>query len=110
MYVIGDKCEKCMEGHYKHPECKGTIILKPKLNQLRVNYDFYVLFKWKLFFLVLTKLVWQSSSFSNFDFNHYFSGLPKHIQLWTFPYVRLLNKPYENEVTLRRQNPPLKFC
>ena len=26
MYIIGDKCEKCMEGHYKHPECKGTVI------------------------------------------------------------------------------------
>ena len=32
------------------------------------------------------------------------------IQLWTFDYVQLLNKPYENKVTLRRQNPPLKCC
>ena len=30
------------------------------------------------------------------------------IQLWTFAYIRLLNKPYENEVILREQNPPLK--
>ena len=32
------------------------------------------------------------------------------IQLWTFTYVRLLNKPYENEVTLREQKIPLKYC
>ena len=31
------------------------------------------------------------------------------IQLWTFAYVRLLNKPYENEVTLRGQNMSLKY-
>ena len=30
----------------------------------------------------------------------------KHIQLWTFAYIRLLNKPYENQVTLTGQNPP----
>ena len=34
----------------------------------------------------------------------------KNIQLWTFAYVRLLNKPYENEVTFRGQNIPLKCC
>ena len=33
-----------------------------------------------------------------------------HVQPWTFAYVRLLNKPYENEVTLREQKIPLKFC
>ena len=33
-----------------------------------------------------------------------------YVQLWTFAYVRLLNKPYENEVTFRGQNPPLKCC
>ena len=39
------------------------------------------------------------------------SGLPTLlIQLWTFAYVRLLNKPYENEVTLRRQNLSSKYC
>ena len=32
------------------------------------------------------------------------------IQLWTFAYVRLLNKPYENQVTLTGQNPPSKCC
>ena len=32
------------------------------------------------------------------------------IQLLTSDYVWLLNKPYEKEVTLRRQNPPLKCC
>ena len=32
----------------------------------------------------------------------------RHLQLPTFAYNRLLNKPYENEVTLRGQNPPLK--
>ena len=30
------------------------------------------------------------------------------IQLWNSDYKRLLNKPYVNEVTLIRQNPPLK--
>ena len=32
------------------------------------------------------------------------------IQLPTFAFTRLLNKPYENEVTLTGQNPPLKCC
>ena len=32
------------------------------------------------------------------------------IQLSTFAYKRLLNKPYENEVTLRGQKSPLKCC
>ena len=32
------------------------------------------------------------------------------IQLWTFAYVWLLNKPYENEVTLKKQKIPLKCC
>ena len=32
------------------------------------------------------------------------------IQLLTSDYIRLLNKPYENEVTLTWQNPPLKCC
>ena len=27
-----------------------------------------------------------------------------------FSYIRLLNKHYENEVTLTQQNPPLKCC
>ena len=31
-----------------------------------------------------------------------------HIQLQTFPYTRLLNKPYKNEFTFREQNLPLK--
>ena len=26
------------------------------------------------------------------------------IQLWTFAYIRLLNRPYENEVTLNEHN------
>ena len=34
----------------------------------------------------------------------------KIIQLLTSDYIRLLNKPYVNEVTLRRQKPPLKCC
>ena len=33
-----------------------------------------------------------------------------NLQLWTFAYVQLLNKPYENEVTLTRQKLPLKCC
>ena len=33
-----------------------------------------------------------------------------NIQLWTFAYVRLLNKPYENEVALSEQKIPLKCC
>ena len=32
------------------------------------------------------------------------------IQPRKFAYIRLLNKPYENQVTLRRQNLPLKCC
>ena len=34
----------------------------------------------------------------------------KYVQLPNFAYTRLLDKPYENEVTLREQNPPLKCC
>ena len=30
------------------------------------------------------------------------------VQPWPLAYKRLLNKPYVNEVTLTRQNPPLK--
>ena len=33
-----------------------------------------------------------------------------YLQLLNFAYKRLLKKPYENEVTLIRQNPPLKCC
>ena len=32
------------------------------------------------------------------------------LQLLTFAYKRLLNKPYENEVILAGQNPPLNCC
>ena len=32
------------------------------------------------------------------------------LQLWTFAYVWLLNKPYENEVILREQKLTLKCC
>ena len=32
------------------------------------------------------------------------------VQSWKFAYTRLQNKPYENEVTLTRQNRPLKCC
>ena len=32
------------------------------------------------------------------------------VHLWPFSYVWLLNKPYENEVTLKGQNTPLKCC
>ena len=32
------------------------------------------------------------------------------VQLWTFAYVRLLSKTYENEVTLIRQKIHLKCC
>ena len=32
------------------------------------------------------------------------------IQPWPLAYIPLLNKPYENEVTLTRQNLPLKYC
>ena len=31
-----------------------------------------------------------------------------NIQPLNFAYVQLLNKPYENEVTLTGQNPPLR--
>ena len=33
-----------------------------------------------------------------------------YVQLPTFAYTRLLNKPYEYEVTLTGQNQPLKCC
>ena len=36
--------------------------------------------------------------------------LSQYIQLWTFAIIRLLNKPYKNEVTLTGQNAPLKCC
>ena len=35
---------------------------------------------------------------------------PPFIQLWPLAYKRLLNKPYENEVTFISQNLPLKCC
>ena len=36
--------------------------------------------------------------------------LGAHIQLLNFAYKRLVNKPYENEVTLTGQNPTLNYC
>ena len=33
-----------------------------------------------------------------------------YIQPLNFAYIQLLNKPYEKEVTLTGQNPPLKYC
>ena len=36
--------------------------------------------------------------------------LVMHLQLWTFAYIRLLNKPYENVVTLREQKVPSRYC
>ena len=33
-----------------------------------------------------------------------------NIQPLNFAYVWLLNKPYENEVFLTGQNPPLEYC
>ena len=32
------------------------------------------------------------------------------LQLWTFTYVQLLNKPYQNEVVLREQKNFFKYC
>ena len=37
-------------------------------------------------------------------------SLPKHLHSQNFAYILLLNRPYENEGTLRGQNPPLKCC
>ena len=37
-------------------------------------------------------------------------GCNRKAQLWTFAYVWLLNKPYENEVYLREQKITLKCC
>ena len=44
--------------------------------------------------------------------NYYAQGnsISRWIQLWNFALKRLLNKPYENEVTLTGQNPPLNCC
>ena len=36
--------------------------------------------------------------------------ISNHVQPLNFAYVRLLNKPYENEVTLTRLNLPSKCC
>ena len=38
------------------------------------------------------------------------SDMELEIQLPTFAYIQLLNKPYENEVTLTEQNPRSKSC
>ena len=38
------------------------------------------------------------------------SSFSRSIQLWPFANGRLLNKPYENEVTLTGQNLALKCC
>ena len=39
-----------------------------------------------------------------------FEIFASYIQPWPLAYKRLLNKPYENEVTLTRQNLPFKCC
>ena len=33
-----------------------------------------------------------------------------YLQTWSNDYIQLLNKPYENKVTLTWHNPPLKCC
>ena len=33
-----------------------------------------------------------------------------NILSWTFPIIRLLDKPFENEINLTRQNSPSKCC
>ena len=45
------------------------------------------------------------------DTKHFFTISPiDYIQSLNFAYKQLLNKPYENEVNLTGQNPPLQFC
>ena len=48
---------------------------------------------------------WQFKSFF-----HTAETVENDIQSLNFAYIRLLNKPYENEVTLTGQKPPLKCC
>ena len=40
----------------------------------------------------------------------YGTGYLNYIQPLNFAYIWLLNKPYENEVTLTRQKPPFNYC
>ena len=49
-------------------------------------------------------------NFTQDDVHTLVQGALPQVQLLTSDYVRLLNKPYGNEVTLKRQNPPLKCC
>ena len=44
------------------------------------------------------------------DLKNEIAHLEYHLQPFKFAYIRLLNKPYENEVSLTGQNPPLKCC
>ena len=61
-------------------------------------------------------LFWKSCFWKKFAFTIECAKLMQcvsyfiYIQPLNFAYIRLLNKPYENEVTLTGQNPPLKCC
>ena len=55
-------------------------------------------------------LVLSNFWYIGISYDRFFYVKMMYIQLRTNAIVRLLNKPYGNEVTLRGQKPPLKCC
>ena len=59
---------------------------------------------------VVSKLGKLNLCFIHFLIGNTVTFVEFHLQSWTFAYIRFLDKPYVNEVTLRGQNPPSKCC
>ena len=85
--------------------------------QVRENYKSSEFCKAKkatyynVFLIEIFKSSWKSDTFILFlKSKSRLDIAVEELQLSTFAYTWLLNKPYENEVTLREQNPPLKYC
>ena len=40
--IIGDKCDSCMEGYYKYPDCKGIFFLRFEKKFVMANHGFCI--------------------------------------------------------------------
>ena len=100
--------------NWKHFPCKGLRLPEPLGKDFIATWCRHA----RCLTCLLTHMVNLWSCFVNFlTESHHFNlsesqiiDYDGRIQLWSFAYVRLLNKPYENEVPLRGQNIPLKCC
>ena len=86
----------------------STFWLEKTLRRQTAKFHLLTLFSYSLYSFCLSQKYFIKMTSTFFHFNIPF--LKHYIQLWNFDYKRLLNKPCVNEVTLSRQNSPLKCC